>query len=76
MKSDPLRETIYQTFKTGNIYKLVDIKTELRSIYTRLGINKAPKASELLNYFNVKDRVVVDKSTGKRYASYQLISIR
>ena len=76
MKSDPLRETIYQTFKLGNIYKLVDIKTELKSIYTRLGINKTPKASELLNYFNVKDRVVVDKASKKRFASYQLISIK
>lgn len=76
MKSDPLRETIYKTFKLGNIYKLVDIKTELKSIYTRLGINKTPKASELLNYFNVKDRVVVDKASKKRFASYQLISIK
>ena len=76
LKSSPLKEEIYKTFKTGNIYKLVDIKTELRSIYSRLGINRTPKASELLNHFNVKDRVVVDKATKKRFASYQLISIK
>lgn len=76
MKSDPLREIIYKTFKTGNIYKLKDIKIELRSIYIRLGINRTPKASELLNHFNVKDRVVVDKTTKKRYASYLLISLK
>ena len=76
LKSSSLKEEIYKTFETGNVYKLVDIKNELRSIYTRLGINKTPKASELLNYFNVKDRVVVDKTTKKRFASYQLVSIK
>jgi hypothetical protein len=75
-KSDIISEEIYKEFSLGLKYPLKFIKEKLREIYKRLGVFKTPKASDILEYFNVSEKKVTDKITKKRVPCYQIISIK
>lgn len=65
---------IYHVFFIGQRRSLVDIKSMLRRIYGSLGYYKNPKATDLLEYFEVKKiKILLDKSTGRRISGYELI---
>lgn len=75
-KADIISEEIYKEFSLGSKYSLKFIKEKLREIYKRLGVFKAPKATDILKYFNVSEKKVTNKATKKRVPCYQIISIK
>ena len=74
-KSGDLDEPILSSFIVGNSYSLSEIKEKLREIYTGLGITKAPKATDLEEYFELKKGKVLT-SSGKRADSFKLIGLK
>ena len=76
INKDSLTAAIYWSFALKETYSVKDIKNTLKAIYDSLGINKTPKATDLLEYYNVLERKMTDSITKKRIASYQLISIK
>ena len=72
-----LKEAIYSNFKIGEKISLSYIKKELSKIYNSIGYKKNPKATDLLNYFEVKESLIfqdLDDGSRKRVKSYELIS--
>lgn len=71
-----LQNHIYQDFKVGDKLPLADIKSRLKNIYDEVNYKAAPKASDLENYFEVKEssmRAVVDGKK-KVVKAYELLS--
>lgn len=75
-KEDVLASELEKIFKPGDILLLRDIKSTLAKIYEKIGITSTPKASILGNYFDLKDKRIVDKSTGKQSKGYEILGIR
>ena len=75
-KESELSSELEKIFKPGDILLLRDIKSTLAKIYEKIGITSTPKASILGNYFDLKDKRIVDKSTGKQSKGYEILGIR
>lgn len=73
--TDP-KEAIYEKFEVGKRYTKVNIKEMLREIYSSLGLSQTPKASQLLDYFELKRCVVPNKETGKADEGFEIIKKR
>lgn len=46
---------IRTNFKTGDRYTLSNLKEKLRDLYTKIGYKATPKASDILEYFEVRE---------------------
>ena len=75
-KEEILLDELKKIFKPGDILLLRDIKSTLAKIYEKIGITSTPKASILGNYFDLKDKRIVDKSTGKQSKGYEILGTR
>lgn len=73
---DPIKSMIYTKFELTKKYTLKEIKNILSEIYTQLTINKSPKATDLAEYFVVKECKLYDNKTKKQSKGYQLISMK
>ena len=63
-KEEILRKEIYLTFRPDDRYPVKDLKEMVRVIYQKLGITKAPKATDLGNYFKlIKTRITLPDKT-------------
>ena len=75
-----LKEEIIKRFKIGEKLLLPEIKERLTILYKDINYIASPKATDILNYFEVKDftRTVVDVNTGKkrRASGYELLLIK
>ena len=69
-----LLDRIYKSFICGKKYLNMEIKEELRKIYTDLNLSISPKASDLEKYFEVKKVLITNKETGKRDHGYLILS--
>ena len=73
---DLLRQEIYSNFKEGDKKSLVYIKNLLSSIYSSVNYQSTPKATDLGNYFELKECLVpiidVDGKK-KRVRGYELL---
>lgn len=67
---------IYSAFEEGKRYTKACIKETLRSIYMKHGLSQTPKASQLLDYFELKRCVVPNKETGKADEGFEIIKKR
>ena len=76
IKRDSLRVELYKAFKLKEVYSLKTIKEFLKNLYASKGVNRAPKATDLLEYFEVAEKQVTDKTTKKRVSCYQLIAYK
>ena len=72
-KNDPLLISIYNNFFEGDKYYGSTVKEKLQEIYSILGLKKAPKAVDIIEYFEVRDVMFRDKATRKRFRGYELI---
>ena len=70
-----LISTIYRNFNVGDKLFLSDIKTRLSDLYSSINYKASPKATDLLNYFSVKEfmKSVVIDGKKKRISGYELI---
>ena len=74
---DLLRYSIYNEFKIGDRLTLLEIKDKLTFIYNEINYTKTPKATDLLEFFEVKDSTITLKDgSGRRLRGYKLISIK
>ena len=72
-----LINTIYHNFQIGDKLVLTDIKAKLVNLYSSISYDKNPKATDLLDYFEVKEcliPIVDDLGKKKRVRGYELIS--
>lgn len=70
--SDDVRDGIYSKFVVGNKYLCSEVKEMLKDIYTRVGYQSTAKATDLLNYFEVKDIKI--EINGKRSRGFEILS--
>jgi hypothetical protein len=61
-KGDRIKEEIYRLFTVGYRYSKSDIKSTLKNAYERVGYQKTAKASDLEEYFVVKDTKLQDET--------------
>ena len=76
LKSSDLKERLISYFKVGSKYSLKDLKFNLGLIYKDLGITKTPKASELINYFDVSEVKIYDSVLKKQNKGYLILGIK
>ena len=69
---DKVKSSITSKFKINDKFTKVEIKETLRKIYEDCGYNKTPKASDLENYFEIKE-CKVTVSTGKQENGFKII---
>jgi hypothetical protein len=70
-----LKQSLVDNFLIGEKYSLKIIKEGLSKIYSRYGITKTPKATDLEEYFNVKKCTIYPKD-GKKTNGYEIISLK
>ena len=72
-----LKEEVYSSFHEGEKYPLTSIKTKLGDIYSDINYKATPKATDLKNWFEVREIKVseIDSNTGIRKQSrgYELL---
>lgn len=76
---EELKAQIYFNFKVGDKISLSDIKDKLSLIYSSIGYKKSPKATDLLDYFDIKEsKIYQDLEDGekKRVKSYELLKLK
>ncbi|MBP5709228.1 MAG: hypothetical protein J6W61_05650, partial [Bacteroidales bacterium] len=71
-----LRDSIYKEFQINFRYSKSETKEKLNIIYSEIGYNKTPKASDLEEYFELKECKVLNSDTGKRDAGFEIIKIK
>ena len=64
---------IYKDFNIRDKVLWPQIKETLRQIYQKIGYDKTPKATDLKDFFEVKEYKVTDPTTKKRIHGYELI---
>ena len=60
----------------GNRYTLKELKSLVGLVYRILDISKTPKATDILDYFEVKECLITEKDLGKRVKGYEIIKIK
>ena len=74
--STAIKKEVLSKFEVGKSYSKSEIKTELNSIYDKLGINKTGKASDLYEFFDMQLSNVYNKTTGKRDKGFRILSVK
>lgn len=74
--SDVLKKNIVSNFEVGKVYTFSMAKDIIKNIYSSLGYNKTPRANDLENYFEVKEKKITNKETGKRDHCYEILKIK
>ena len=71
-----LQNHIYQDFKVGDKLSLAEIKIKLSDIYSNINYDKVAKASDLENFFGIKECLISVEENGKkkRVRGYELLS--
>ena len=71
-----LQNHIYQDFKVGDKLSLAEIKIKLSNIYSNISYDKVAKASDLENFFGIKECLISVEENGKkkRVRGYELLS--
>lgn len=70
---DLLRNELNLNFPIGLRITSSDAKSKLRDIYRKLGYKKTPKATDLGNYFELKETRVKDLSSGNFTRGYEIL---
>ena len=67
-----LSSEVYNNFKEGNKISMSNIKKVLSMIYSNIGYDKTPKATDLEGFFKIK-KCKISVEDGKRENGYELI---
>ena len=70
-----LSNYIFLNFTVGEKVSLFNIKIKLTDVYSSIGYKKSPKATDLLEYFDVK-KVKLSTEDGRRVDGYEILSIK
>ena len=69
------KDIILTTFLPDNKYLKSDIKETLKKIYEGIGYNKTPKASDLEEYFEIKECKITN-SLGKQDHGFKILKLK
>ena len=75
LESNNIKEGFINTFKVGDKYTLSNIKKMITELYREIGLDKTPKAVDILDYFEVLKTRAKDDS-GKFVAAYKILSLK
>ena len=70
---DNLRDATLAVFLPGQFFSLKDIKSILSEIYEKLGIEKTPKASDLLNMDWISVKPAQERIDGQKVNGYRIL---
>ena len=70
-----VKNEFINVFKIGNKYILSNVKIMISELYKRVGLNKTPKAVDILDYFEVLRTRAKDES-GKFVAAYKILKLK
>lgn len=70
---DNLRDATLAIFLPGQFFSLKDIKSILGEIYSKLGIEKTPKASDLLNMDWLSVKPAQERIDGQKVNGYRIL---
>ena len=73
---DNIKAEVLMKFHTGQRYSAKFIKVELAEIYNKLGIKKTAKASDLNDWFDLKDCKVYNIETDKWDRGFEIIGVK
>ena len=68
-----VKKQVLDYFSLDTKYSKFDIKNQLKNIYTSLKYDKTPKASDLEEYFEIKDCLISNTITGKMEHGFKII---
>ena len=71
-----IRSIIVSYFDIDEIYSKSDVKKKLKQLYDSIGYSKTPRASDLGEYFIIKNCMITNKETGKRDNCYKILAIK
>ena len=71
-----LNSIIYDRFEIGQKYSKSSAKSLLQEIYDNSGVSRTAKASDLSDYFEMRECKVLNKETGKRDAGFEILKRR
>jgi hypothetical protein len=71
MKTDKMRDAIYETFRIGQKYSSKYIKEKLKEFHREFGISATPKATDLENYYELKPIQIF--TNGKRDRGFLIL---
>ena len=75
-QSIDIKPHIIPEFEINKIYSKAEVKKKLAKIYKEVGYSKTPRAVDLGDYFIIRNCMITNKETGKRDASYEIVSIK
>ena len=73
---DEIKEAFIKEFQINSRYTLKFLKGTIALIYQSLGLSKTPKATDILEYFNVKEVFIYDPVTKKQSKGYLIQSLK
>ena len=73
MANTEIKDLIMSNFIIGEKISWANIKIKLQDLYTKCGINKKATASDLEEYFSVRECKIQNKETGKRDKAFEII---
>lgn len=78
IQTGDIRSIVLEKFEVGKRYSLVEIKDFLRNLYISSGIDRTPKATDIEEYFEVKEAAVFESidNRKKRLRAFEIISIK
>lgn len=76
VESGNLKTKIQSEFQVNTFYSLTGIKDKLTKIYSEVGYNSVPKATDLLEYFELREQRLTNQLTKKRELGYLIISLK
>ena len=71
MKTDKMRDAVYETFQVGQKYSSKYIKEKLKEFHNEFGIKATPKATDLEEYYDLKPAQIFTK--GKRDRGFLIL---
>lgn len=72
-KGSTLQKSVIDQFIVGERYSLKDLKTQLTEIYRKLEIIKIPKATDIEEWFEIKNVQIYDSLTKKKVNGFELL---
>ena len=71
-----VKKQVLDYFSLDTKYSKFDIKNQLKNIYTSLKYDKTPKASDLEEYFEIKDCLISNTVTRKMEHGFKIIKLK
>lgn len=75
LREKEVREEVIKVFDIKVRYTLKDIKTRLREIYTKFGMTKTAKASDINEWFRTKTVTIIDEAKNK-INGFEILSLK